>query len=191
MDTSLALEALKKIQKICPSSFILFGTLIGCMRNSSYIPWDRDMDFGILFEDWKEEFRDLFIKEGFVILTDVFWTHPKSVVLVNNEMMGKRSKIQMYYKQKPIRICLEVFSKGNDNCRYSGCGGPWRIFKCPEEYLAKTIKHAFYDTEVNIPERYNDFLTYVYGPDWKIPNKCYIGSKEYKIKEKEWKIILN
>jgi hypothetical protein len=128
MDKNKALEALKKIQKICPTSFILFGTLLGCIRNNSYIDWDRDMDFGILYEDWKEDYAEIFKKEGFVTLVDVYWSHPKSEKIINQELLGERSKIQMYYKEKPIRICFEIFGKGINNHRYSGCGGQSRIF---------------------------------------------------------------
>lgn len=191
MNTEKALEALKKIQYICPTSFILFGTLLGCMRNGKYIPWDNDMDFGILYEDWKEEYAEIFKKEGFIVLVDVFWTHKNSIQIVDKEMLGKRSKIQMYYKDKHIRICFEVFCKGINNHRYSGAGGAPRIFHCPEEMISKTIKYPFYDTEVNIPENYEEFLTYIYGENWRIPNRKYMGSSEYKISEKKWKIFLD
>jgi hypothetical protein len=60
-----------------------------------------------------------------------------------------------------------------------------------EYFISKTIKYKFYDTEVNIPEKYEEFLELIYGKDWKIPQKRYIGSKLYKIKEKEWKIFLD
>ncbi len=191
MDKNLALEALKKIQTICPTSFLLFGSLLGCVRDNGYIPWDRDMDFGIMFEDWKEEYAQQFKKEGFVTLVDVFWIHPDSKKYVGDDVLDKRSKLQIYYREKPIRICFEVFAKGVNNHRYSGFGGPRRIFHCPDELLSETIKYPFYDTSVNIPKRYDEFLTFIYGKNWRIPNKSYIGSNEYRIREKEWKIFLD
>ncbi len=191
MNKDLALEGLQKIQSICPTSFLLFGTLLGCIRNNSFIEWDKDMDFGILYEDWKEEFADIFKKEGFVTLVDVFWSHPKSANLVSNEMLGKRSKIQMYYKDRNIRICFEVLCKGKNGHRYSGAGGAPRIFHCPEELISKTSKHDFYDIKVNVPENSEEFLSYVYGENWRTPDKGFFGRSEYKTKEKLWKIFLD
>lgn len=191
MNKELALEGLKKIQSICPTSFLLFGTLLGCIRDKSFIEWDGDMDFGILYEDWKEEYADIFKAEGFITLVDVFWTHPRSEELVGKELIGKRSKVQMYYKEKQNRICFEVFGKGINNHRYSGCGGASRIFHCPEKLISKTIKCDFYDTDVNIPEKYEEFLEYIYGNGWKIPDKNFFKTEEYKVKEKIWKIFLN
>lgn len=191
MNKNLALEGLKKIQSICPTSFLLFGTLLGCARNNSFIEWDNDMDLGILYEDWKEEYANIFKKEGFVTMVDVFWTHPRSADLVCNDMLEKRSKVQMYYKEPKIRICFEVLCKGINDHRYSGAGGAPRIFHCPDELISKTIKHDFYDIKVNVPERYEEFLSYVYGENWRIPDKSFIASREHDEKQKLWMIFLN
>lgn len=32
---------------------------------------------GILFEDWKEEYIEKFKKEGFIFLTEVYWSNQK------------------------------------------------------------------------------------------------------------------
>lgn len=37
MRKDFGLEAIKKIQEIVPTSFLLFGTLLGCVRNNSFI----------------------------------------------------------------------------------------------------------------------------------------------------------
>ncbi|MBQ7145876.1 MAG: LicD family protein [Lachnospiraceae bacterium] len=50
MELALQLEAICKKHHI--KYFALGGTLLGAVRHKGYIPWDDDMDFGMLKEDY-------------------------------------------------------------------------------------------------------------------------------------------
>lgn len=50
------LEVADAVDKICSSHniplFMLAGTMLGAIRHNGFIPWDDDMDFGVLYEDF-------------------------------------------------------------------------------------------------------------------------------------------
>ena len=62
----LELEIAKEIKRICEKNnikyFMLWGSLLGAVRHGGFIPWDDDMDFGMLRNDY-EKFLSVCKKE--------------------------------------------------------------------------------------------------------------------------------
>ena len=49
------LEVLVRIcEKYDIKYFAIYGTAIGCIRHQGFIPWDDDIDVGMLWEDYKK-----------------------------------------------------------------------------------------------------------------------------------------
>lgn len=181
-----SVEAMCKIQAVCPESFLMFGTLIACMQGGRLFPWDHDMDFGILSERWDDGRIELLKKAGFTIDKHYLWNDPKTEHLVNKSEVGQTSKLRLLYRGRDNHICFNVMRQGINEERYFHVGGRSSVFHCPGHLLDRTRKVTFYSMPVNVPERAEEFLEFVYGPGWKVPKRKYLYTKEHEENRKRF-----
>lgn len=68
----IELEILKAVIRTCGELnikyYVLYGSLIGAIRHKGFIPWDDDIDIGMLREDY-----EVFVKEGQKYLPDYYF----------------------------------------------------------------------------------------------------------------------
>lgn len=113
----------KDIVSVCQKHnigyFMLFGTLIGAIRHKGFIPWDDDMDIGMLRADY-DRFAEVFGKEmgDKYTLTTPIRTKGFASTVVKVQKKGTRF-IPEYSKtmkcEQGIFIDIFIYDKVSDN----------------------------------------------------------------------------
>ena len=115
----ISLGILKKIDEVCGKLgigyFICGGSMLGAMRHGGFIPWDDDIDIGMLRADY-----DVFLREGQKLLGDDLFlqtreTDPQIPYLFSKVRANNTSYITNYnvYRNFHKGICVDIFPFDN------------------------------------------------------------------------------
>lgn len=146
-----------------------YGTLLGIIRNQGILKHDDDIDLGMMATDYSEEIDEIFLKEGFILVSTVHLKQDNTLVQKVFTFNEVRVDLFFYFKAHN-----KMFSYAADNRTY--LLNKYHLKQ--GEYLA--IKSAFsYQTtkqiRVNgacfsIPSAPRKYLQEAYG-DWETENK--------------------
>ena len=177
------IKALKKGQKIMTKMFKEFdsicrkhkikywcigGTLIGALRHKGWIPWDGDIDIGMIKKD-----HDKFITVNKELPNDIEFSEPTNKPC--SKLRSTKAKY-IYTKwgnnwdtNKGVMIDIFVFKQMKSNPNTYFGGGPIKSHKKDVIFPLKEI--MFEDIKVYIPNDYNTFLSKNYGSYMELPSK--------------------
>jgi len=112
--------------------FLLGGSLIGAVRHKGYIPWDDDVDIGLLREDY-EKFIDLFSKESINDLKLISIRNNDSFYLAQAKVYDARTilkenipgatEIGAYVDVFPLDYCSDDYKEA---CHFGNSVGLYR-----------------------------------------------------------------
>jgi hypothetical protein len=151
LNLDLASSCLKEVNKILSPNLrfgLIFGTLLGAVREHGFIQHDTDIDLFVLDED-KNTFLNLIpalLANGF----EVCRYEKELVSIIKNDIY-----IDFYFFRKKIlrkRFCnvgLEITPK----------------------YIEDTQLIDFYGEKFWVPKDCDGALTELYGKDWRVPQK--------------------
>ena len=115
----VSLEILKKIDRVCQELgigyFICGGSMLGAVRHGGFIPWDDDIDIGMLRKDY-----EVFLKEGQRLLGDEVFlqtreTDPEIPYLFSKVRANNTLYVTNYnvFRNFHKGICVDVFPFDN------------------------------------------------------------------------------
>ncbi len=169
---------LKEALAIAPESWLFSGTLLGCARDGRIIAWDRDLDIGFPSELMNENLLDRFRAAGFTVERAYRYERPSYREYIP-DAMGRYGKVVL---RKSAKIEFYCFVRGRDGRLYYGQGRP-QLFAIDYDLVYPQKQLPFYDCMANVPERLEEHLTYMYGPDWRVPKPKWIRSPEHKARQ--------
>lgn len=184
---SVLLRMLKVFHEICNAHeidyWLEYGTLLGAIRHKGFIPWDNEIDVGMLRPDFDRFIKiakwalpiDIFLQTKD---TDIFYTSS----LVEAKLRDKYSNYQKFTKANPmikwhngiqIDIFVYDFDSKLEKCitnSFERTLSGRRIYLKKEE-IEYTVIQDFEDMACPIPVGYNAYLHRNYGDYWQLPNK--------------------
>jgi len=170
--------------------FLSFGTLLGVIREQDFIKWDNDIDIGFrknYFSDnptlWRKVIKEL--DEAHIIPNVVWFNHASTSILYKYEVgMDIYNSIPQYYTDT---ISMDMYCHIKRGNRYFvDLQGLQYYFA--EKFIDTLEEITFLGRKFNIPKNPEEYLTYMYGKNWKIPKANRKGTKN-KIKRPEIKEI--
>lgn len=114
---SAQLEVLQVIAEICDRHglqwFAVFGTLLGAIRHEGFVPWDDDMDIGMMREDYMKFLKVLpeELPKGFKYFSPMSpdgYTEYHSVVLSGNTVNISPEWLERFHGC-PFSVGIDVF----------------------------------------------------------------------------------
>ncbi len=154
LDKEIATENLLLFKSIMEKNDVFFalvyGTLLGAVREKDFIPHDEDIDLSCLGKD-KQRFIDIIpqlLEVGFEIAR-----------------YDRRNLFSLIRKGNYIDL---YFFDDQKNGLYS-CSGVLML----DKFLLKTCKLEFKGKQFNVPQDYIDALRCWYGENWMTPIKYF------------------
>jgi len=162
------------LEKNSISHWLMYGTLLGSIRNRDIIPYDYDFDFGIFYDDVekilsiKQENPSYEIKKTSGTLYSLSSKFKKSLT-------KWRVSLKVNYKDNPVGdLYIYHLSKDGYYRRYDPkekiLFWPKSIF--PKIFLDKFEYSFIRDLKLPVPFKSVCLLEYFYGPMWVIPIKA-------------------
>lgn len=156
MDKVIALEAMKVsisiLSKYNVKPFLMWGTLLGAIREHGFIPHDTDVDMGIKVEDVNSLERAI----------------PE---LYSNEFKICRYKKGYIYSfiYKGVICDFDVIRKAFFPYSLNFAFVLEQLF--PKRFFLSLDKICFCGLDVYVPHNPESFLECRYGKDWRVPQK--------------------
>ena len=181
-------ECTSILNKIDQEYWLTNGTLLGIVRESKLIPWDLEIDIGVLKDNFsKEKAKTSFVSKGFDLYDEgvnsnhITFIKRKIRVDINLYVL-KNDKYETIWRIPKYSLSEKIINKFISFANYFLKTEINKLkaskflkegYSIPLNYLMPLKKISFLKTEVMIPYYSEKLMEWTYGLDWKIPKKDY------------------
>lgn len=165
--------------------FLMQGTALGAYRDGGFTPSEKDIDLGVLFEDFDKVPIDhtlrTFLLAGFDIeLVTMPFDRPRTLVLTK------------LYGNTLVKTDIVTWALSPDDKDRFACSPVRRHEVKPyaivhkRETLESTIPLTLFDRTYKVPADIEGYLEAEYGADWKTPKDDHVSrTRVYNYVEKK------
>jgi len=140
-----------------------WGTLLGAYREGEFIVYDHDIDLGITYEGFKK------LQE--VRLGNPEKQYNKDIIFGAYVNAPDNIPTMMSSSHSNVKIDIYAWFKKGDNhnlCMfYNKEKKKYVVNTVPAHYHENLVKFKFLDREYMIPEKTEEYLTFLYTENWK------------------------
>lgn len=182
------LETIETLERSIQEYWICNGTLLGIIRDRQLIPWDLEIDIGVLKENFsKENAKKAFLRNGFELhdygkkSDHITFIKDKIRVDINIYVL-RDDKYETLWRiprysiaERVINRLIRVFNSINLFKIQQMLAARFAIegYSIPSDCLMPLISIEFLNKKVMIPKDSEKVLEWVYGVNWRIPKKDY------------------
>lgn len=188
-------EQLRSLQKLLTFfrkecdiwAYIMYGTLLGSIRNNNVIPHDTDYDISIFIPgNSYDEVSENFVKICEVLYKNKMlckvWTHDGTFLNPKPEQC-KNPKGQLHVKTPDQKLAIDMWLSWSINNK---------LYLHPFIYgsmeMSELVPFKFgyiQDEKFIVPNKPEAFLEKIYGEDWRIPKNKKPKIKRYTMGKNE------
>lgn len=174
MDKEIGREVLIEVAGVMDEMampfFLMQGTALGAHRDGGFVPLERDIDFGILIENFGPRADELAGKLellGYEIRKIVEpFTIPRTIVAAKNG--AKVDIVGFMLWKETTRFTATPLD------RFSVGPRPWAILH-RREFLENYETVEMFGRSFNVPSPIEDYLESEYGEDWRTPKDDHVS----------------
>lgn len=150
--------------------FLAFGSLLGAYREKGFIPFDYDLDTGLLASERSDQIVSAMRKHGFTLLRQYYVKATGRISMDKYDYKGVHVDVHYFYPDAQgnlyCDLCLPHESK------------PWREANATDGFpsIIRTLpdstfsKHQFLGEQVYLPDRTEEWLRALYGENFMTPD---------------------